>query len=507
MSLPFLSTIIFAPLLGVLVLFFIPKEKAGLIKWIGILATLPSLVLAVSAYVLSQRGADVSKWYEHVTWFQLNGGKQQDLGQYLYAVAYEVGVDGFALLLMVLTAFVSTMAAIASLKIEKEWKGYFQLFLLLELGMLGVFAAENMILFFLFFEVTLISTFFLIGKWGYLLKERAAYSFLLYNGLGSAILLIVIMILFARAGTVNFDLLGAVIQDESTFHLARMTPELRTGLLIGIIIAFGIKLPIFPFHTWMVHVHAQAPPPIVMLHSGILLKIGAYGLIRFGLEIFPREFAGIGNILIILGVINLLYGAFLALIQDDLKKVLAYSSVSHMGIVLVGLGALNMEGIQGAMFQVISHGLISALFFFLVGVLYARAGTTKISELGGLVKSVPILAGLILTAGLASLGIPGMSGFISEFTAFVGLFKSWPVAGYIALLGLILTAVYVLRACLGITYGEFKQRKQEWKDIQSFEWLPSSLLVASIIAIGVFPAILTEPLFTSLQTIIEGLGG
>lgn len=495
MSFPLLSTIIFAPLAGVLLLLFIPREKERLIKWVGILATLPSMLLTLFAYF-----QDVSQWGEKYNWFSLGNNQ-------LYSIEYEVGVDGFSMVLMVLTAFISTMAALASLKIEKEWKGYFQLFLMLEIGMLGVFAAENMILFFLFFEVTLVSTFFLIGKWGYILKEKAAFSFLLYNGLGSAILLIVIMVLFAKTGNVNFDFLGAVIQDETTYQIIRMTPELRAGLLIAVIIAFGIKLPIFPFHTWMVHVHAQAPPPIVMLHSGILLKIGAYGLIRFGMEIFPDEFASIGSLLIILGIINLLYGAFLALIQDDLKKVLAYSSVSHMGIVLIGLGALNMEGIQGAMFQVISHGLISALFFFLVGVLYARTGTTKISELGGLVKSVPVIAGLILTTGLASLGIPGMSGFISEFTAFVGVFKSLPAAGYIGLLGLILTVVYVLRAVLGITYGELKQKKQEWKDLSSIEWVPSGLLTLCIIAIGVFPAILTEPLFTSLQTILAGIGG
>ncbi|MET3697114.1 NADH dehydrogenase subunit M [Bacillus oleivorans] len=504
MSFPLLSTIILAPLLGVVVLLFIPKEKEGLIKSLGILATIPSLILTFTAYIKSQQGIDVSTWAEKQTWFRL--GSEEQYGKYMFSINYEVGVNGFSLLLLVLTAFIATMAAIASLRIEKEWKGYFQLFLLLELGMLGVFAAENMILFFLFFEITLVTAFFLIGKWGYAFKEKAAYSFLIYNGLGSAILLIVITILFAKTGTVQFGLLGQVLQDEATFDLVKMTPALRMGLLIPILIAFGIKLPIFPFHTWMVHVHTQAPPPVVMIHSGILLKIGAYGLIRFGMEIFPKEFASIGVVIIILGLINLLYGAFLALIQDDLKKVLAYSSVSHMGIVLIGLGALNMEGLQGAMFQVISHGLISSLFFFLVGVLYARTGTTNISELGGLVKSVPVVAGLLLTTGLASLGIPGMSGFISEFTAFVGIFKSHPTAGYIGLLGLILTAVYVLRAVLGITYGEPK-RKQEWGDLKPIEWVPSGLLVISIIAIGVFPAILTEPLFTSLQAIMVRIGG
>ena len=263
----------------------------------------------------------------------------------------------------------ATLAAIASIYIKKEWKGYFILFLLLEVGMLGVFAAENLVLFFLFFEITLVPTFFLIGKWGYFEKEKAAFSFLIYNGIGSAILLIVIIVLFAKTGTSNMSILAALMASDSPQLLSAFSDPLKMGLFIALLIAFGVKLPIFPLHTWMVRVHVQAPTPIVMIHSGILLKIGAYGLIRIILGIFPEQFRELAGFIALLGVINLLYGAFLAFVQDDFKMVLAYSSISHMGIVLIGLGALNEAGIQGAIFQVVSHGLISALLFFLSGCL------------------------------------------------------------------------------------------------------------------------------------------
>jgi len=371
--------------------------------------------------------------------------------------------------------------------------------------MFGVFAAENLLLFFLFFELTLVPMFFLIGKWGYLEKEKAAYSFLIYNGLGSAVLLIVIMILFAKTGTSDITVLQQIIPNGGVTLISHISEELKLGLLIALIIAFGVKLPIFPLHTWMLRVHIQAPPAIVMLHAGVLLKIGAYGLIRFGMGIFPAQFEKISFVIVILGVINLLYGAFLALSQKDFKMVLAYSSISHMGIVLIGLGVLNQAGLQGAIFQVISHGLIAALLFFIVGAMYERTSTTELSELGGISKTMPYLAGFMLAGGMASLGLPGMSGFVSEFMAFLGLFQEYPILGAIGAVGIILTAVYILRAVLSITFGEAKLN--EATDIRGIEWIPLIVLTGLIIFIGVYPTILTEPLNDTLKLILTGIGG
>ena len=501
----FLTLLVFSPLLGILMVSFMPKVNESGIKWLGFLATLPSLLLALIAYFSYRGGTDLASFSEKLRWIQF-GGVNAEQAQ-LFSVNYELGIDGFSLVMIVLTTVIATLAALASFHIKKEWKGYYMLFLLLEIGMLGVFTAENLILFFVFFEVTLIPMFFLIGKWGYYEKEKAAYSFLIYNGLGSAILLIVIMVLFSRTGTSNIEELKFLINTDNIQLFAPVTESLKFGLLIALLIAFGVKLPIFPLHSWMLRVHVEAPPSIVMIHSGILLKIGAYGLIRFGMGIFPEQFADLTVLLAVLGVINLLYGAFLAFIQTDFKMVLAYSSISHMGIVLIGLGANNEAGIQGAIFQVVSHGLISALLFFLVGVLYERTHTTTLSNLGGLAKGMPIAAGFMLAGAMASLGLPGMSGFVSEFMAFFGLFKEMPVLAAVGTLGIIMTAVYLLRAVLAITYGKSEREFVGISDIRSFEWVPVLVLIGLIVLIGVYPAVLSEPLQATLETIMMGIGG
>lgn len=498
----FLTILVFSPLLGILVLSFVPKTNEKMIKIIGFLATLPALILALVAFFQYRAGASLESLSERVDWIQF--GDPNILGD-LFSINYELGVDGFSLIMILLTALLSTLAAITSMYIKKEWKGYFMLFLLLEVGMLGVFAAENLILFFIFFEITLIPTFFLIGKWGYFEKEKAAFSFLIYNGLGSAILLIVIMVLFSKTGTSNIEALTSIIAADSQNVV--LPAGGKMGLLIALLIAFGVKLPIFPLHSWMVRVHVQAPPSVVMLHAGILLKIGAYGMIRFGMGIFPEQFQELAVLIAVLGVVSFLYGAFLALVQNDFKMVLAYSSVSHMGIVLIGLGALNEAGIQGAIFQVVSHGLIAALLFFLVAVFYERLQTTNIKNIGGLAKGMPITAGFLLAGAMASLGMPGMSGFVSEFMAFLGLFKEMPILAAIGALGLILTVVYLLRATLGITYGKAHREFVGITDIRTVEWIPAVVLLAVIVLIGVYPSVLSEPLTSTLETIMLGIGG
>lgn len=499
----FLSILVFSPLVGILVLAFLPKTQESNIKFVGFLATLPALVLSLFAFFQHLGGGNIDQYNVKVNWIHF--GDFAEMG--LFKIDYELGLNGFSLILIVLTAVLSTLAAIASIHIKKEWKGYFMLFLLLEIGMLGVFAAQNLILFFIFFEITMIPMFFLIGKWGYFEKEKAAYSYLIYNGLGSAILLIVIMVLFARTGTSNIEALAKIMAMEDPATVSPFSDSLKMGLMIALLIAFGVKLPIFPLHTWMLRVHVQAPPSIVMLHSGVLLKIGAFGLIRFGMGIFPEQFESLAALIVILGVVNLLYGAFLAFLQEDFKMVLAYSSISHMGIVLMGVGALNEAGIQGAIFQVVSHGLISALLFFLVGVFYERFHTSTIMNLGGMAKGMPLTAGFLLAGAMASLGLPGMSGFVSEFMAFLGLFEEMPILAAIGCIGIIMTAVYLLRATLGITYGKAHREFAGVTDLKAAEFVPVLVLTALIVLIGVYPSVLSEPLQATLETIMLGLGG
>jgi len=515
-QIPILSLIAFSPLLGVLVLLFTPKENGRLHKTIAIASTLLSLALAGWLYVGFQADASGAQFQESLNWIKLamNHEAQPQVTSLYFEMKYSMAVDGLSMAMVFLTAFVAAMAAMAAVHIKKRWKSFFILFLLLQTGMFGVFMAQDLFLFFLFFELTLVPTFFLIGIWGYMDKEKAANRFLVYNGFGSAIMFVAFLILVSTAGfsqTLNGNdwtiyysgdiptIMHNLFQDPQSyvnnpdlgFYLSDGT---KWTLFIMLLVAFGIKLPIFPFHTWMLNVHKEAPPSIVMIHSGILLKMGAYGLIRFGILLFPVQAKEWAWVLALLGVINILYGAILAFVQREFKLVLAYSSISHMGIVLLGLAAFNDIGLQGAIFQLVSHGLISALMFLLVGSIYERTGTTELDRLGGLAKSVPFMSGMLLLAGLASLGLPGLSGFISEFLAFLGLFQTAKALTIIGAVGIILTAVYVLRAVLKITFGPIDESHKILQDARLIEAVPMILLAAFILLLGVYPSVLSEPL-------------
>lgn len=480
---------------------FTPKQLESSLKTVGFLATLLPLVLALIAYVRFDEKIGHLQFVTSVPWIKV--GDPHVTGG--LTVNYALGVDGLSLLLMLLTTIIAALAAAASVKITTEIKGYYLLFLLLEIGMLGVFASQNLLLFFAFFEMTLVPTYFLIAKWGYKEKEKAANMFLIYNGLGSAVMLLAFIALFTTTGTMNIEQLQSM--DFTQFRTPIADGAFRYGVLFALLVAFGVKLPIFPLHSWMLRVHKEAPVPTVMIHSGILLKIGAYGLIRFCMGIFPHEFADFAYGIAIFGLINLLYGALVAFKQEDFKLVLAYSSVSHMGIILLGLAALNTAGLQGAVFQVISHGFISALLFFLVGIFYERTETTELRYMSGLAKSMPKMSGFLLAAGLASLGLPGMSGFISEFMAFLGLFEQHPVLAAIGTLGIILTAVYMLRAVMKLTFGQMKTSAVSFADLRPVELIPAAVMTGFIILIGVWPAVLAQTLNTGLNAILVGMGG
>lgn len=537
---PILSLIAFSPLLGIIALLFVRGTQGRAIKAIGIAAAFLPLVLSAWLYADFSQAAGGLQYEEHYTWISVPLHKEvqglSDLTSFYLNFDYHLAVDGLSLPLVFLTALVSAMAALASVYIKKRWKTYFIWFLLLQIGMLGVFMAQDLFVFFVFFELTLVPMYFLIGIWGYTDRERAANKFLLYNGLGSAVMLIAFLLIIATAGfsqtpsgdsaAIYFS--GSITEimhnlfDNPESYVNYMDPNnpfyldggMKLTIFILLLIAFGIKLPILPFHTWMLKVHTEAPPSIVMIHSGILLKMGAYGLIRFGLLLFPEQTNNCATALAILGVVSIIYGAVLAFVQKEFKLILAYSSISHMGVVLLGLAAINQIGLEGAVFQMVSHGLISALMFLLVGAIYERTQTTTIDELGGLAASVPFMSGILLVAGLASLGLPGLSGFISEFLAFLGLFGSMKVITVVGTLGIILTAVYVLRGVLRITFGPIRDAHRGMKDARLMEVIPMITLVAFILLIGVYPAILSQSLQQTIggfdkfiQTIVTGTGG
>ncbi|MFD2672055.1 complex I subunit 4 family protein [Marinicrinis sediminis] len=547
-NLPLLSWITLSPLLGILILLFIPKDKGKWIKTIGMAAAfLPLLFTLIlwTSYAPEQAGF---QYEEKRTWIEvpLNReavpqifieGEMANVSSFAYEFDYHLAVDGLSLPLVFLTALVSFMAAFAAMYIKKRWKSFYILFLLLQVGMFGVFLAKDLFLFFIFFEMAIIPTFFLIGIWGFMDREKAANKFLIYNGVGSAILLIAILLLVNTAGF-SVETLPKTgdepLQAEMVYHADMsviasnltnpdayvnqdpeslsqnpfyMSESMKWTLFLLLLIGFGIKLPIFPFHTWMLKVHTEAPFAVVMIHSGILLKMGAYGLMRFGYGFFPEQAQDAAMVIAILGVINILYGALLAMVQKELRLVLAYSSISHMGIVLLGLAAMNAAGYEGAVLQLISHGLISALLFLIVGSFYQRTQTTELSQLGGMAKSAPFMSGLLLLAGLASLGLPGLSGFVGELLAFIGLFGEMRVLAIIAALGIVLAAVYVLRAIMAITYGPTSSATEGMKDARFAEALPMIILAGMIILIGIYPYWLIHVMEPAIQTMLSGIGG
>ncbi|SFX23925.1 NADH-quinone oxidoreductase subunit M [Thermoactinomyces sp. DSM 45891] len=484
-----LSFIIFAPLLGLLFLAVVPSAKISWHRMIGLLAMLPSLVLSIYLYQRLGSGASSLQWTQKFEWFHIGDMK----------LFYHLGVDGLSVIMLLLTAAIALFAGIASLYITTKTKLYYSLLLLLEVGTLGVFASQNLLLFFLFFEMTLVTLFLLISGWGGLEKKKASYMFLLYNGLGSAFLLFAIIGLLAFTSTLELDQIKAVF---AQVDLGGLPPEATTfvwGIFLSFMIAFAIKLPVFPFHTWMLKVHVEAPPSVVMIHAGVLLKMGAYGMIRFGVGLFPTLFAQIATGLMILGLIGILYGAVLAFSQKELKSVIAYSSVSHMGILVIGLASLTEAGMQGAIYQAVSHGIISALLFFLITSLVERTRTTELIELGGLAKQLPILSGLFMVGAMGLLGLPGLSGFVSELIAFLGVYQVNPQIAIIGSFGFIIAAAYTLRALLKVTYGQSVTRFQHLQDIQVREWLPMLLLVILSIWMGVDPDWIGNQLQQTIQ--------
>lgn len=517
-NIPVLSLILLSPLVGIFVLQLLPKQQSAWLRTTALAFTLIPLALCLWLFAAYQPGTGGAAFTEHYSWLSVPLNKELINGESTMTLAfdYHLSVDGISLPLLLLTSIVSAMAALASVHVRKRWKTFYTLFLLLETGMYGVFLARDLIQFFIFFELTLIPMFFLIGIWGYYGREKAATRFLVYNGLGSAAMLLAFLILISTAGftaiasetgfTVtfsgNYDVLLQNLVDPNSY--ANNATEQAAGLgvylsdnlkwasFVLLLVAFGIKIPIFPFHTWMLRVHTEATPSIVMIHSGILLKMGVYGLIRFGAFLLPAQLESWSTVIAILGVINILYGAVLACVQKEFKLVLAYSSISHMGIVLLGLASLNEVGLQGAIYQSVSHGLISALLFLIVGSLYERTGTTQLDDLGGLAKSVPFMSGILLTAGMASLGLPGLSGFVGEFLAFLGLFGSMKWITAIGVLGVLFAAVYVLRSVLGITFGPLQERWAGIKDARFIEALPMITLTALIVLLGVYPSVLTD---------------
>jgi NADH-quinone oxidoreductase subunit M len=527
-----LTLITFLPLVAAAIILFVPPAQKQLIRIISLIAALGQVGLSLwiwKGYNYSLAGINDPKSFqfvEKVKWIDLQ------FGSFSFNADYFMGVDGLSITMVILTVVVSAIGVISSWTIEKSVKGYFLLYNVLSTAMVGCFLALDFFLFYIFWELMLVPMYFLIGIWGGPNREYAAMKFFLFTLFGSVFMLLVTIGLYfsvidPETGKNTFSIVA--MSDPNNFLpnsiFGGSGTTMRYLAFIGLFLAFAIKVPVFPFHTWLPDAHVEAPTPMSVILGGVLLKLGGYGFLRINFPIFPEIFGALAYSLAVLGAINIIYGALCAIAQKDLKKMVAYSSVSHMGFVLLGIASVTTEGMTGAMMQMFSHGILTPLLFLLVGVIYDRAHTREIERFGGLAKYMPVYTGFVITTFMASLGMPGLSGFIAESFVFLGAFRAEltrPVA-VISTLGILLSAGYLLWALQRVYFGKRKPNAaydvegehghehahfHDWNgsvDLDSREVLMLAPLTAIVVILGVYPSLLTDLMMPSMNKIVEVL--
>ena len=527
-----LTWITFLPVVGMVLVLLLPKESKDAIRWTALAATVLQVVLAVVLYARFDRSlAGINteagmQFVEKATWIDI-----QSVAWFgRVHIEYFLGIDGLSVVMVLLTALVSFIATISSWTITKSLKGYFALFLLLDTGMMGVFVALDFFLFYVFWEVMLLPMYFLIGVWGGPRREYAAIKFFLYTLLGSVLMLLAMIALYFSTN-VFIDPAGVVysvaeaaksgmqgLEKIHTFNIiAMMDPgNLVPGSLLAgwetswrylaygaLFIGFAIKVPLFPFHTWLPDAHVEAPTPISVILAGVLLKMGTYGMLRISFPVFPDAMRHFSWELALLGVISMIYGALVAMAQSDFKKLIAYSSVSHMGIVVLGMASMNTQGMMGAVFQMFNHGTITAMLFLIVGVIYDRAHTRGIDEFGGLMNKMPRYAAVMSIAFFAALGLPGLSGFISEAFSLLGAFHTFQTLTMIGAVTLVLTAGYMLWVLQRVFLGTLPEKWQGLTDMNGRETFMLATLAVIVIFLGIYPS----PVLDLMNVSVSSLAG
>lgn len=492
----YLSWILFLPVVGAFLIAFVVGKRENVIRGTAAVFTFIPFVLAAVVFATFDRSpsaAGLFQFEENVLWIA-------PLKAY-----YHLGVDGLSLPMMLLTTFLGFLSVLISWKIHLRPREYFAWLLLLETSILGVFISLDLLLFFIFWEIEVIPMYFLISIWGAGRKEYSAIKYVVYTLFGSAFMLAGILSLYFATGSLS-------MVDITTKGLGMVQSVMQPALIFFLILtAFAVKLPVFPLHTWLPDAHTDAPTAASVMLAGVLIKMGGYGMIRV-VSFFPDVARQYALILVVLAVIGVLYGAAVTMRQTDFKRLIAYSSISHMGYVLLGIFALGKVSMVGASLQMVSHGLVTGLLFALVGLVIHNAHERDLRNLGGLARQVPIITVVFSIAGLASLGLPTTSGFAAEFITFVGSYTSTIVPGIqvytiLGVLGVVVTAGYILWMLQRVFYGPVLEKYNEVKDADALERVYMFALVAVIMLVGIYPAVVTDVLKLGISPIVKLLGG
>jgi len=485
-----LQALLLVPLVGALVVALAPPALA---RRLALIITLGEFVLSLGLWWAYDPAGPAMQLQGMQPWIP-------DWG-----IAYRVGIDGISMPLVLLTTFLMPLAVLGSWEsITERVRGYYALMLVLTTGMIGVFVATDLFLFYVFWEVMLIPMYFIIGMWGGKRRLYASIKFFVYTMFGSLLMLVAILYLFFEAGREtggNYSFAYQFILHNT--HFARGT---QLWLFGAFFLAFAIKVPMFPFHTWLPDAHVEAPTAGSVILAGVLLKMGTYGFIRFAVPFFPQAafHSTVSAIVVALAVIGIVYGALVAMVQPDLKKLVAYSSVSHLGFVVLGIWALSVQSVQGALMVMINHGVSTGALFFLVGMIYDRRHSRQIADFGGLARVVPAFAAILTIVSLSSIGLPGTNGFVGEFLVLLGSFGAHPWATAIATSAVIFSAAYLLWALLRVLYGPITHRENEsLTDLSPREYAVLVPLLAVIIWLGLFPAPLLRRMEPSTRMFIQ----
>lgn len=492
MNFDFLTAIVFLPVLGLLVIALWPKPGQNTIRIIALIASLASFFLSLVVFATFDRSnASQIQFEQYVSWIPAINAH------------YHLGVDGLSLPLVVLTTLLGFLSVLVSWKVSLRPREYFIWLLLLESSVIGVFTSLDLLLFFIFWEVELIPMYFLISIWGSGRREYSAIKYVIYTLTGSAMMLTGFLILYFTTGSLDMT-------EMAGLGLAKLM--VPAGVLFFLLIfAFIVKLPVFPLHTWLPDAHTDAPTAVSVMLAGVLLKMGGYGIIRLCVTILPKVAYEYAQVMVTLAVISIIYGAAVTLRQTDLKRLIAYSSVSHMGYVLLGIFAFTQISLTGASLQMFSHGIVTGLLFAMVGLVYEKAHERNLAKLGGLARRMPVIVVVFTIAGLASLGLPSTSGFVAEFLTFVGSFSSTAFTGIqaytiISIMGIVLCAGYILWMLQRTFYGPPQEKYDHVPDADAVEKVCIFIFVAAIMLIGLYPAILTDIIKVGVMPIVKMVG-